>query len=119
MSLLFLAVGLAAGVLSGLFGIGGGVVIVAALVSVGKMPIHIAVGTSLAALLLPVGLLGVREYWKAGHIDLRAAGLIALGIAIGVYFGARFAQGLTPVTLQRAFAVFLGLMALRTWIKVA
>lgn len=119
MPVLFLAVGLAAGVLSGLFGIGGGVVIVAALVSFGRMPVHTATGTSLAALLLPVGLLGAREYWKAGHVNTQAAILIAAGIAVGVFFGARYAQGLAPAALQRAFAVFLGLMAVRMWFKVA
>lgn len=118
MALIFLMVGLVAGVLSGLFGIGGGVVVVAALVGLAKMPVHTATGTSLAALLLPVGFLGAREYWKAGHVDIPAAFLIAIGIAIGVLFGARYAQGLTPVTLQRAFAVFLALMAVRMWIKV-
>ena len=118
MPVLFLGVGLAAGVLSGLFGIGGGIVIVAALVSAGRMPIHTATGTSLAALLLPVGILGVREYWKAGHVDIRAALLIAAGVAVGVFFGARYAQGLAPATLQRGFAVFLGLMAVRLWLKV-
>ncbi|MEP6590040.1 MAG: sulfite exporter TauE/SafE family protein [Gemmatimonadota bacterium] len=118
MDVLYLMVGLGAGVLSGLFGIGGGVVIVAALVSMGRMPVHTATGTSLAALLLPVGLFGAREYWKAGHVDIRAAMLIAGGIAIGVFFGARYAQGLTGATLQRAFAVFLAIMAVRMWIKV-
>lgn len=117
MALLFLGTGLAAGILSGLFGIGGGLIIVVALTWLAKLPIHVATGTSLAALLLPVGILGVREYWKAGHIDVRAAALIATGLAIGVYFGARYAQGLTPVLLQRAFAVFLALMALRMWVK--
>ena len=118
MPMLYLAIGLSAGVLSGLFGLGGGIVIVAALVSVGRMPIHTATGTSLAALLLPVGILGAREYWQAGHVDVRAALLISAGIAVGVFFGARYAQGLAPVTLQRAFAVFLGLMAVRMWVKV-
>lgn len=114
---IYLVTGLAAGLLSGLFGIGGGLIIVVALASVAKLPIHTATGTSLAALLLPVGLLGVREYWLAGHVDVRAAMLIALGLAIGVYFGARYAQGLTPATLQRSFAVFLGAMAVRMWMK--
>ena len=117
MPLLFLAIGLIAGVLSGVFGIGGGVVIVTALVTFARMPIHVATGTSLAAMLLPVGLLGVREYWKAGNLDWRAAALIALGITIGIYFGARLAQGLAPASLQRGFAVFLAIMAVRMWLK--
>jgi uncharacterized protein len=112
-----LLLGGTAGVLSGLFGIGGGVVIVAALVAWFKMPIHEATGTSLAALLLPVGALGAYEYWKVGHVDVRAALLIAAGLAIGAGFGARYAQGLSGATLQRAFALFLAVLAVRMWFK--
>ncbi len=118
-AILYLLLGGAAGILSGLFGIGGGVVIVAALVGWFKVPIHQATGTSLAALLLPVGILGAREYWKAGHVDVRSALLIATGLTVGVWFGARYAQGVAPATLQRGFAVFLALMAVRMWFKAA
>ncbi len=116
---LYLLLGGIAGILSGLFGIGGGVVIVAALVGWFKLPIHEATGTSLAALLLPVGVLGAREYWKAGHVDVRAALLIAAGITVGAWVGARYAQGVAPATLQRGFAVFLAVMAVRMWFKAA
>ncbi|HRP07121.1 MAG TPA: sulfite exporter TauE/SafE family protein [Gemmatimonadales bacterium] len=109
--------GLAAGILSGLFGIGGGVVIVAALVSLAKFPIHKATGTSLAALLLPVAVFGVLEYWKGGHVDIRAAALLAVGLLVGAWIGARFALQLNGVTLQRAFSVFLVAIAVRMWIK--
>jgi uncharacterized membrane protein YfcA len=110
-------VGLGAGVLSGLFGIGGGVVIVAALVSLAGFPIHRATGTSLAALMLPVGLLGVLEYWRAGHVDVRAGAILAAGLFLGVWVGARWAQHLSGVALQRAFAIFLVVIAVRMWIK--
>ena len=114
-TLLYLVIGLAAGVLSGLFGIGGGVVIVAALMVVAKMVPATAIGTSLGALLLPVGALGAWEYWRNGHLDVRAALWIALGLAAGVWFGAKFALALSPVQLKRAFAVFLVVMAIRIW----
>lgn len=115
MILVLLLIGLAAGVLSGLFGIGGGVVIVPALMLLaGMRPIQ-ATGTSLGALLLPVGVLGAYEYWKNGNLDIRAALLIAGGLLVGAWFGAVFAQGLAPVTLRRLFAVFLVLIALRMW----
>ena len=110
-------VGLAAGVLSGLFGIGGGIVIVAALVAVARFPIHNATGTSLAALLLPVGVLGVMEYWRGGHVDVRAAGIIAAGLLLGTWIGARWAQDIPQVTLQRGFAILLLVIAVRMWIK--
>ncbi len=111
------ALGLVAGVLSGLFGIGGGVIIVPALVAVARLPMQTAIGTSLAALLLPVGILGVREYWKGGHVDVSAAGLIAAGLVVGAWGGARWALSINPATLQRAFAVFLVVMAVRLWVR--
>jgi uncharacterized membrane protein YfcA len=113
--LLFLAIGLGAGVLSGLFGIGGGLVIVPALAFVAGMPILTATGTSLGALLLPVGLLGALEYHRNGNLNLKASLLIALGLFLGAYFGARLAHLLTPMQLKRAFAVFLVLVAARMW----
>jgi uncharacterized membrane protein YfcA len=115
-NLLFLVLGIAAGVLSGLFGIGGGVVIVAALVLVGGMPIPVATGTSLGALLLPVGLLGAMEYYRRGLLDVRASALIALGLFLGAWFGARIAVDTRPALLQRLFAAFLVVIAVRMWI---
>ena len=113
MSFLFLAIGLGAGVLSGLFGIGGGIVIVPALLFFAKMPAHTATGTSLGALLLPVGALGAWTYWKAGHLDLRVSLWIALGLFFGAFAGAKLAAMLTPLQLKRAFAVFLVIVAAR------
>jgi uncharacterized membrane protein YfcA len=117
MVLLFLAIGLLAGVLSGLFGIGGGIVIGPGLILLaGFIPV-MATGTSLGALLLPVGALGVWEYWKRGHINLPASMWIALGLFIGAWFGARLAQTLSGPTLQKSFAVFLVIVAVRVWWK--
>lgn len=113
--LLFLAIGLAAGVLSGLFGIGGGVLIVPALLLLARMQPVVATGTSLAALLLPVGALGAWQYYKQGNVNVVASLCIALGLLVGAYFGARYAQGLSPLALRRAFAVFLGLIAVKMW----
>lgn len=115
MFLLYLAIGLGAGVLSGLFGIGGGVVIVPALMFIARMQPTTATGTSLGSLLLPVGILGAMEYYRNGHLNVRAALLVALGLTIGALFGAKFAQTLEPVMLKRMFAVFLVLIAVRMW----
>jgi uncharacterized membrane protein YfcA len=113
--LAFVAIGLLAGVLSGLFGIGGGVVIVPSLIFLaGLTPIK-ATGTSLGALLLPVGALGALEYYRKGNLDIRAALLIALGLFFGAWIGAKLAQQMTPVQLKRAFAVFLVIIAARMW----
>ncbi|HEX3928606.1 MAG TPA: sulfite exporter TauE/SafE family protein [Gemmatimonadales bacterium] len=119
MLLLFLLIGFAAGLLSGLFGIGGGIVIVPALALGMKFQQQRAVGTSIAALLLPVGILAAYEYWKGGNIDVRGAALIAVGITVGAGVTARFAQGLAPLAMQRAFAVLLVVMAVRMWFKAA
>ena len=115
MTILYILIGVAAGVLSGLFGIGGGVVIVPALLLVARMTPLTATGTSLGALLLPVGALGAWEYYRKGQLDLRISLLLALGLFLGAFFGAKFAQLLTPVQLKRAFAVFLVLVAIRVW----
>lgn len=114
--LIFIVIGLGAGVLSGLFGIGGGVVIVPALMLLVAMKPAMATGTSLGALLLPVGALGVYEYYRAGHFNMRASLLIAIGLFIGAWFGAKLALSLSPVALKRAFAIFLVIVAIRMWL---
>jgi len=116
MTLLFPAIGLGAGVLSGMFGIGGGVVIVPALLYFGHMPPQSAVGTALGALLRPVGLLGAWSYHQAGHVNVRAALFIAFWLAIGVYFGAQIGQHASSVVVRRAFSFFLVLVAGKMWV---
>lgn len=113
MVILFLVIGLAAGVLSGLFGIGGGILIVPALIYGARMAPATATGTSLGALLLPVGALGAWEYYKQGHLNLRASLLIALGLFVGAFFGAKVNAMLSPLQAKRAFAVFLVIVAAR------
>ena len=115
--LLFLVIGLGAGVLSGLFGIGGGIVIVPALLYFARFQPHMATGTSLGALLLPVGALGAWQYWRAGNLEWRASMLIAAGLFIGAFFGARIAQDLPAPVLRKAFAVFLVVVAVQLWLK--
>lgn len=118
MTIIYLiAVGLGAGVLSGLFGIGGGIVIVPALMLLLKLSPQAATGTSLGALLLPVGALGAWTYYKNGNLDLRASLFVALGLFFGAWIGAQVAQGLTPLALRRSFAVFLVVIAVRMWFK--
>lgn len=107
------AVGLAAGVLSGLFGIGGGTVIIPALVMILGFSQHKAQGTSLAALVLPVGILGVIRYWKAGEVDLIAGIILAAGLFVGAYFGAGWAVEISDIWLKRAFGIFFILLGLK------
>ena len=115
MNWIFLAIGLTAGLLSGLFGLGGGIVIVPALLFFAKMEPATATGTSLGALLLPVGALGAWQYYKNGHVNITASLLIALGLFLGVYFGARVGLSLNPTTAKKSFAVFLLLVSARIW----
>jgi len=103
--------GLLAGVVSGLFGVGGAVVIIPGLVLLAKLPQHTAHGTSLAALLLPVGLLGVLEYSKRQQVNWGYAAVVAVGLLIGAYFGARLAGSVSDVLLRKLFGAFLLLVA--------
>lgn len=115
--ILFIAIGLAAGVLAGLFGIGGGVVIGPALILLAKYPPQLATGTSLGALLLPVGALGAWEYYRRGNLNITTSLWIAVGLLFGAWVGAKLAQSLSGPQLQKAFAIFLVLIAIRVWIK--
>jgi len=108
-----LAIGLGAGVLAGMFGIGGGLVIVPALLYFLKISEVDAIGTSLAALIPPVGLLGAMEYYRTGHVNLKYALLVAAGLFVGSYFGARIILALPPLVIRRVYAVFLVIVAAR------
>jgi uncharacterized protein len=111
--LTLIAIGLVAGVLSGMFGIGGGLIIVPALLLLVKMEQFSALGTSLAALIPPVGLLGAFEYYRNGHINIKYAAIIAAGLFIGAYFGARITLGMSPEVVKKIYAVFLLCVAAR------
>jgi uncharacterized membrane protein YfcA len=115
--LIVLIVGLAAGVLGGFFGVGGGVLIVPALVLLLGVSQHTAVGTSLGALLPPVGVLGAYEYYKHGNVNILYAALLGAGLLIGGYFGAIYAVKISGLALRRAFAIFLGLTAIQLFLK--
>lgn len=115
--LIVLVTGLAAGVLGGFFGVGGGVLIVPALVLLLGLEQHTAVGTSLGALLPPVGILGAYEYYRHGHVNVLYAALIGIGLIVGGYFGAIYAVKISGLALRRAFAIFLALTAVQLFLK--
>ncbi|HPR51930.1 MAG TPA: sulfite exporter TauE/SafE family protein [Deltaproteobacteria bacterium] len=105
--LLLLLIGLGSGVVSGMFGIGGGVIVVPALVYLVGFSQHLAIGTSLAILLQPVGLAAVIEYYRHGHVDLKVALIVALGLFLGAWAGARYANRLSGPHLRMAFGIFV------------
>jgi hypothetical protein len=110
---ILLMVGLGAGVLAGMFGIGGGAIIVPVLVGLLKLDPKVAVGTSLAALLLPVGLGAVIIYYQDGNLDPAAAALVAVGLLIGALGGAKIALGLPSKTVKQLYGLFLIVIGLR------
>ena len=103
--------GVAAGMTGGLFGVGGGVVVVPYLVLALGFSQHLAQGTSLLALTLPVAGLGAYNYYKKGNVDVKAGLGVAAGVVLGSYLGSKLALGLDPVTMQRTFAAFVVVMA--------
>ena len=111
--LLYILLGLTAGVLSGLIGIGGGVIIVPALVFLFGLTQHQAQGTTLALLVPPIGFLAAWTYYKQGYVDIRIAALIAVGFFVGSLLGAKFSTGLSNVMLEKVFGVALLLIAVK------
>jgi uncharacterized membrane protein YfcA len=105
--LLLLVIGVSAGISSGIFGIGGGILIVPALMYWAKFSQHAAIGTSLAILLPPVGLAAVTEYYRSGNVDLKAAGIVAAGVLVGGWLGAYLANQVNGQTLKLIFGLFV------------
>ena len=106
-TLLLILIGLGAGILSGVFGIGGGVVIVPALIYLAGFTQHRATGTSLAVLLPPIGFAAMWEYYRHDNVDVRAAMIIAAAVFIGGWLGALVANRVSGPYLRLAFGVFV------------
>lgn len=111
--LILLIIGLAAGLVSGVLGIGGGIIIIPMLVGFLSYSQKDAQGTSLGLLLLPIGILAVMNYYKAGHINLKAVGIMAITFVIGSYLSSLYAITLPEGVLKKVFAVFLILYAIK------
>ncbi len=105
--LILVIVGVAAGMLGGLVGVGGGIIIVPSLIYFLSFSQKSAQGTSLGLLLLPVGILGVLQYYKQGHVDFRVVAIIAIGFLLGSYFGSKIALSLPQETVKKIFAILL------------
>lgn len=112
-NVLYVLLGVAAGTLAGMFGIGGGLVIVPTLVYLFGFTQHQAQGTSMAFLVAPVGLLGALAYYQKGLVDLRAAIFIILGFFLATLLGAKLAISLPDPVLKRYFGIFLLLVSIK------
>ncbi|MEB3211897.1 MAG: sulfite exporter TauE/SafE family protein [Leptolyngbyaceae bacterium] len=111
--LLFLGLGLGAGTISGLIGIGGGVLITPALIYMFGFEQKIAQGTTLALLVPPIGILGAWAYYQQGFVNVKAALLICLGFVLGGLIGAKFAVNVDPNVLKRIFGGAMLAIAIR------
>jgi len=111
--LIVILIGIAAGMLSGLVGIGGGLIIVPALVYFLGMSQHSAQGTSLGLILLPVGILAVLAYYKQGHIDPKIVGLLAIGFVAGSFLGSKISLNLSQETVKKIFATLMIIIAVK------
>jgi uncharacterized membrane protein YfcA len=110
---ILILIGLAAGFLSGLIGIGGGVLIVPALVVLAGFSQKMAQGTSLGILLLPVGILAVIQYYKQGYLDLKYVGIISLAFVLGGLLGSKLALSLSDEKMKKIFAIVMMVIAIK------
>ena len=106
----FILLGAFIGAMSGLFGVGGGILLVPALVIFYKFSQHAAQGTTLAMLLPPIGLMATYKYWQNGHVRAVPAVLLAAGFLLGSWFGANHAVALPDATLKKGFGILLMLV---------
>ena len=106
-------IGIAAGMLSGLIGVGGGIIIVPSLIYFLSFSQKSAQGTSLGLLLLPAGILAVIQYYKQGYVDIKMVGILAIGFLAGGYFGSKIALSLPQETVKKIFAIVLLLIGFK------
>ncbi len=111
--LILLLVGLAAGMLSGLVGVGGGIIIVPCLVFFLGFSQKMAQGTSLGILLLPVGILGALQYYKQGYIDFKVIAVISVAFLAGSFLGSKIALSLSQENIKKVFAVLMMIIAVK------
>jgi uncharacterized membrane protein YfcA len=105
--LMLVLIGLFAGILSGLIGVGGGIIVVPALVYFLGFSQHEAQGTSLGLLLLPVGILAVMNYYNRGFIDFKVVGIMCLAFVVGGFLGSKLSLSLSQEMVKKIFAIVL------------
>ncbi|HKI88966.1 MAG TPA: sulfite exporter TauE/SafE family protein [Draconibacterium sp.] len=110
---ILIIIGLISGMLSGVFGVGGAIIVIPALVFVLGLTQHEAQGTSLAFMIPPVGILAAWNYWKAGQVNWKFALVLSLTFVIGAYLGSQFSVNIPDRILRKIFGVLLFLVALK------
>ena len=110
-------IGVTAGLLGGLFGLGGAIIIIPALVMVLGYSQQMAQGTALIMMVLPVGALAAFQYYQKGFVDVKAALILAGFFLVGGYFGAKFATAIPQDILKKVFAVMLVGIAIKMWFQ--
>lgn len=116
-SVLIALIGVTAGLLGGMFGLGGAIIIIPALVMVLGYSQQMAQGTALLMMVLPAGALAAFQYYQKGFVDVKAALILAAFFFIGGYFGAKFATQIPQDILKKAFAVLLVGIAIKMWFQ--
>jgi uncharacterized membrane protein YfcA len=111
--ILLIVIGLAAGFLSGLVGIGGGIIIVPALVLLAGFSQKMAQGTSLGILLLPVGILAVMQYYKQGYVDIKYVAIVAAAFVVGGLLGSKLALSISDEKMKKIFAILMLVIAVK------
>lgn len=111
--IILIAIGIISGLLSGIFGIGGAIIVIPALVFILGLSQHDAQGTSLAFMVPPVGILATWNYWKAGHVNWKIALVLSLTFVIGAYLGSQFSLNIPDKMLRRLFGFLMILMAIK------
>jgi uncharacterized membrane protein YfcA len=114
--IMYIIIGIAAGTLSGLFGIGGGIIIIPALMFLKGFPQLKAQGTSLMVMLPPVGILAFMEYYKKGNTDLTAGIVICITMLLSAKFGGQLANVLPMNIMKKAFGIFVILVGIKTFL---
>jgi uncharacterized protein len=111
--IILIVIGILSGLLAGVFGIGGAIIVIPALVFILGLSQHEAQGTSLAFMLPPVGILATWNYWKEGHVNWKIALILSLTFVIGAYFGSQFSVNISDKMLRKVFGVLLMVMAIK------
>ena len=110
---LYVILGLVAGILGGMFGIGGGSILIPILVYLFGLTQHQAQGTTLAVMVPPIGLLAALKYYYSGNVKMDMVGFICLGFFVGGLLGANLIQNLPDLYLKRLFGIFMLFISLR------